>query len=87
MAVSRALLRFGGVGVATAVCAAAAYLWWEDGAWQYGAMPTDGMLFVCLLAGVGCLGFLAAALLERSGTRHRPPPNAHRDRDIRNGNP
>tara|TARA_R110000772_G_scaffold268571_1_gene396527 strand:- start:273816 stop:274010 length:195 start_codon:yes stop_codon:yes gene_type:complete len=55
-----------GVFVALLALAAAAGLWWEGGAWQYGDMPTRGLVRVAgfTLAALGCC--VLAAWLRRS---------------------
>ncbi len=55
------------IGVFTSLMAlaAAAGLWWDGGAWQYGDMPTRGLMRVAgfALAALGCFG--VAAWLRR----------------------
>ncbi len=43
----------------------AAFSWWNDGAWHYGAMPTKGLIRTFLLGGGGILLVLFAAFLQR----------------------
>ena len=58
------------VAVAVAAAGVAALLWWLDGAWAYGAMPTKGLLRTATIAGAGCtcLG-LAHWILHRNDTK------------------
>lgn len=56
-----------GACVALLALAAAAGLWWDGGAWQYGDLPTRGLVRVAgfALAALGCFG-VAAWLRRRS---------------------
>ncbi len=47
-----------GACVALLALAAAAGLWWDGGAWQYGDMPTRGLVRVAgfAFAALGCFG-------------------------------
>ena len=53
--------------VALMALAAAGGLWWEGGAWQYGEMPTRGLVRVSgfVLSALACFG-LAVWLRRRS---------------------
>jgi hypothetical protein len=53
--------------VSLAALIVAAGLWWEGGAWQYGDMPTRGLVRVSgfVLAALACFG--SAAWLRRRG--------------------
>ncbi len=50
-----------GIFVALMALAVAAGLWWDGGAWQYGDMPTRGLVRVAgfTLAALGCFGMSA----------------------------
>lgn len=43
----------------------ALYLWWADGAWEYGAMPDHGVIRTILFAGSGVLCLGLSAMLAR----------------------
>ena len=55
-----------GAFIGLVALAVAAGLWWEGGAWQYGDMPTRGLVRVAgfVLAALGCFG-VAAWLCRR----------------------
>lgn len=63
------MTRIGGIGALLAIAAliAAAGLWWGSGAWQYGDLPTRGLVRVgaFALAALACFG--VAAGLRRRG--------------------
>ena len=50
-----------GIFVALMALAVTAGLWWDGGAWQYGDMPTRGLVRVAgfALAALGCFGMSA----------------------------
>lgn len=56
-----------------AIMAALASLavWWLDGAWDNGAMPTDGMIKVLAFACGGLLCLFVAGWLERRTERRQ----------------
>jgi len=59
--------------MAAMVAALASFaLWWSDGAWINGAMPTNGLITVASLAGGGILCLLAAVWIDRLETRDVP---------------
>lgn len=62
---NRRRLRLGGMIAATALGLSAIGLWWSDGAWDNGAMPTHGMAWVTALGAGGLLCLLAATWLDR----------------------
>lgn len=51
---------------AVVAVATAAILWLSDGAWQYGTMPTKGVIRVALFGGAGCLCLAVAQYLSPS---------------------
>lgn len=53
--------------IAVAACGVAVALWLGDGAWEYGAMPTRGVVRTFLFAGGGCVAFLAGVVVGRYG--------------------
>lgn len=67
------LFRIGVFVLAVVAGLAAAGLWWADGAWQNGAMPTDGLVKVLALAGGGLACVFAAAWLDREKKTNRRP--------------
>jgi len=58
-------VRIAGMIFALTMCAAATFLWIEDGAWQNGAMPTKGVIRTFLFAGGAWVALLLAWLVER----------------------
>ncbi|MCG8512003.1 MAG: SxtJ family membrane protein, partial [Rhodospirillales bacterium] len=58
-------VRFVGMGLAVAVTLAAVAIWWFDGAWEHGALPTHGMTLVLALAGCSLICFLVASRMAR----------------------
>ena len=62
----RKRLRMGLMGIAAGLCVATAAIWWADGAWENGAIPTHGLIRVAILAGFGLLCIFAAAWLDRA---------------------
>ncbi len=50
--------------MAMAAIGVAVFLWLSDGAWQYGAMPTKGVIRTALFGGVGCALIVAAGWLS-----------------------
>ena len=61
------------IAVAIVATCVAALLWWVDGAWLYGAMPTKGLIRTALIAGAGCgclgLAQLAQWISHRNDTK------------------
>lgn len=54
--------------VLVAIAAVAVYLWWRDGMWWYGELPTHGML---LAAGFALAGFVFSALMRATRSKQR----------------
>ena len=62
-------IRIVAILVAAAASIAAVALWLGDGAWEYGAMPTKGVVRTLLFAGGGCLVLLAGTAVGHYGRR------------------
>jgi len=62
---TKTIFRIGMSMLGAAAAVAALGLWWADGAWPNGAMPTDGMVKAVALAGGGLACLFAAARLDR----------------------